>query len=185
MACWLAHKVLQSHEFTSFYTHTHPELYSMQRLYMWWTSHINFTHKANVNKHHSFFFFFTYILYINRLFVCTVTRGILPAQKQENNHKHGHTKTRKGLWLLEAWTRPERQRIKSWAWIRRVHHSNSRSSSVSSVSMLDGSAIGPSFARRAAISSSVFSLSCFFFSWIFFSLAGNPFEQREVCFPWV
>lgn len=49
-------------------------------------------------------------------------------------------------------------------------HSNSRSSSFSSVSMLAGSAMGPSLARRAAISLSVLSRSCFFFSWIFFSL---------------
>lgn len=71
---------------------------------------------------------------------------------------------------------PERHRINMMIgeirdfWPEEVCHSNSRSSSVSSVSMLAGSAMGPSLARRAAISFSVLSLICFFFSWIFFSL---------------
>ena len=59
-------------------------------------------------------------------------------------------------------------------------YSKSISSSVSSVSMLEGSATGPSFARRAAISSSVLSRCCFFFSWIFFSLTTKPEQARAI-----
>lgn len=70
----------------------------------------------------------------------------------------------------------------------RRSHSNSRSSSASSVSMLVGSAIGPSWAKRLAISFSVFSRSCFFFSWIFFSLWKEKAECERVhvwVFMWI
>lgn len=91
-------------------------------------------------------------------------------QKNKNNFHHLHERTQ---------TRPERHRInRSMGWWG-ARHSNSRSSSVSSVSMLAGSAMGPNAARRAAISSSVLSLSCFFFSWIFFSLEEEEMYGKE------
>lgn len=107
--------------------------------------------------------------------ICTVThvRTHSRSGTEEQNHRrrHVHKNTLINCGRRRRLAR-EAQNKYGW-WLKssvNTLHSNSRSSSFSSVSMFAGSAMGPSLARRASISRSVLSLSCFFFSWIFFSL---------------
>lgn len=99
-----------------------------------------------------------------------VTVSFHPTNKKIKQHQQIHSTSKFLVYLTLSSALKGTKNKYRWIPEGLDSHSNSISSSASSLSMFTGSGIGPSAAKRTAISFSVLSRSCFFFSWIFLSL---------------